>query len=88
VGQKNLPVASGADHVKAFMRAGWAIARTQGSHIILVKPGIAAILSIPDHPGKTLSRQLLQGQIRLAGLSERQYLEHFAGRSKAPKDGT
>ena len=49
---------------------------------------MAAILSIPDHPGKTLSRQLLQGQIRLAGLSERQYLDLFAGRSKEPKKAT
>jgi len=89
VGQRDLPVARGADHAKAFVRAGWVVAReTAGSHIILEKDGVAATLSIPDHAGKTLSRFLLMRQIRLAGLSQQEYLDHFHGRTKSARKRT
>ena len=84
MGAKDLPVARGAKHAEAFVRAGWTIARrTPGSHIILTKPGMAATLSIPDHAGKTLSRVLLQGQIRRAGLSQDEYLDFFRGKKSS-----
>ncbi|MBU4175614.1 MAG: type II toxin-antitoxin system HicA family toxin [Actinobacteria bacterium] len=35
--------------VKAFTRLGWEVARQRGSHIILVKDGHIATLSIPNH---------------------------------------
>jgi predicted RNA binding protein YcfA (HicA-like mRNA interferase family) len=45
-----LPVLSGREVVKAFQQEGWEMARQQrGSHMILVKPGHLATLSVPDH---------------------------------------
>ena len=44
-----LPVLSGREVVQTFVRLGWEIARQRGSHIILVKPGHPATLSVPDH---------------------------------------
>jgi len=45
----SLPVLSGRDVVKAFALDGWEVARQRGSHIILVKKGSIATLSVPDH---------------------------------------
>jgi hypothetical protein len=76
VGQKDLPVASGAAHVKAFERAAFVCLpkrRGNGKHFILEKAGVH--LSIPDH--KEVKRALLQKQIKLAGLTEAEYLDYF-----------
>jgi predicted RNA binding protein YcfA (HicA-like mRNA interferase family) len=40
---------SGREVVRAFEKHGWEIARQRGSHIILVKAGENATLSVPDH---------------------------------------
>jgi len=40
---------SGREVVKVFERLGWEVARQRGSHIILVKKGHIATLSVPDH---------------------------------------
>lgn len=45
-----LPVVSGADAVRAFQRAGWRVDRQRGSHVILLKPGSIASLSVPCIP--------------------------------------
>ncbi|WP_375167435.1 type II toxin-antitoxin system HicA family toxin [Desulfofundulus thermocisternus] len=47
----SLPVVSGRRDrraVRAFEKAGWKIARQRGSHIIMVKAGMLATLSILD----------------------------------------
>jgi predicted RNA binding protein YcfA (HicA-like mRNA interferase family) len=44
-----LPVISGAEAVRTFERGGWRLDRQQGSHVILLKPGHIASLSIPQH---------------------------------------
>jgi predicted RNA binding protein YcfA (HicA-like mRNA interferase family) len=62
-----LPIISGRQAVRAFEKAGWIAARQKGSHIVLIKPGVPANLSIPNH--KQLDRGLLRGQIRKAELS-------------------
>ncbi|QGP93938.1 HicA toxin of bacterial toxin-antitoxin [Neomoorella glycerini] len=68
-----LPVISGLEAVQAFQRAGWRISRQKGSHIILVKQGEIASLSIPDH--KTLDRGTLRSLIRKAGMSVEDFIE-------------
>jgi predicted RNA binding protein YcfA (HicA-like mRNA interferase family) len=80
VGQRDLPLASGGAHVKAFERDGWVCGkrRGRGKHFILSKPGMGH-LSIPDH--REVKRALLQKQIQLAGLSEERYCELFKGRA-------
>jgi len=44
-----LPVVSGASAVKAFRKDGWIVVRQEGSHIMLIKSGELATLSIPQH---------------------------------------
>ena len=60
-----LPSLSGRDVVKVFEADGWRIARQRRSHIILVKDGHIATLSIPDH------REVAKGTLRSIIPSER-----------------
>jgi len=66
-----LPVISGAEAVKVFQRAGWRVDRQRGSHVVLLKAGHIASLSVPQHP--ELAPGTLRALIRAAGLS----LEEF-----------
>ncbi|GMV60654.1 MAG: hypothetical protein AMXMBFR72_37400 [Betaproteobacteria bacterium] len=68
-----LPALSGREVVAVFQRFGWTIARQRGSHIILVKGGHIATLSIPDH--KEVAKGTLRSLIRAAGLT----VEEFVG---------
>ena len=61
--------------VKAFERAGWTIARTRGSHVILIKAGEEATLSVPIHKGKSVKRGTLRALIRDAGLTTEAFLD-------------
>lgn len=63
---KQLPTLSGREVVKLFVRQGWEVARQGGSHIILVKSGHPATLSVPDH--KEVARGTLRALLRAAGL--------------------
>jgi predicted RNA binding protein YcfA (HicA-like mRNA interferase family) len=62
-----LPVVSGADALKAFQQAGWRVDRQRGSHVVLLKPGHVASLSVPQHP--ELAPGTLRALIRAAGMS-------------------
>ena len=62
-----LPVLSGGDAVKAFVKAGWFVDRQRGSHVILVKDGHPATLSVPDQ--KVLAKGTLRSLIRAAGMT-------------------
>jgi len=61
-----LPVLSGGEAVKAFVKAGWFVDRQRGSHVILVKDGHPATLSVHDH--KELAKGTLRSLIRAAGM--------------------
>ncbi len=63
---------SGKDAVKAFEKAGWRIAGQVGSHVMMIKTGIRANLSVPQH--KELSVGTLRALIRHAGLSVDEFL--------------
>ena len=76
MGQKNLPLASGEAHARAFEKCGWERTRRKGgNHIILEKEGIDATLSIPHL--KEVKPGLLQKQIGNAQLTEEEYLAAF-----------
>ena len=68
-----LPVISGADAVRAFERTGWRQDRQRGSHVVMLKAGQMASLSIPQH--RTLAPGTLRSLIRASGMS----VEDFAG---------
>jgi predicted RNA binding protein YcfA (HicA-like mRNA interferase family) len=63
---------SGKEAVKAFQKAGWQVIGQVGSHIVLVKSGERANLSIPQH--KELSVGTLRALIRNAGLTVDEFL--------------
>lgn len=71
----SLPVVSGEQAARAFSRAGWARDRRLGSHLILVKPGHPAVLSIPLH--RELAPGTLRALIRAAGMSVQEFREHL-----------
>jgi predicted RNA binding protein YcfA (HicA-like mRNA interferase family) len=67
-----LPFLSGREVVKAFSRDGWRVVRQRGSHIILVKEGSMATLSVPDH--KELAKGTLRALVRASGLTTDQFV--------------
>jgi predicted RNA binding protein YcfA (HicA-like mRNA interferase family) len=62
-----LPVLSGREAARAFQRLGWEVARQRGSHIILVKAGHIATLSVPDH--REVAQGTLRALLRRAGVA-------------------
>lgn len=63
----SIPVLSGREVMRVFERLGWQVARQSGSHIILVKEGEIATLSVPNH--REVARGTLRSLIRTAGLT-------------------
>jgi predicted RNA binding protein YcfA (HicA-like mRNA interferase family) len=53
---------SGRGVVREFEKLGWQVARQRATHIILVKEGARATLSVPDH--KEVARGTLRSLIR------------------------
>ena len=64
---------SGKETAKAFGKAGWRPIGQVGSHLVMVKNGIRANLSIPQH--KELSIGTLRALIRNAGLTVEEFLD-------------
>lgn len=62
-----LPKLSGRDVVKAFAKDGWQLVRQRGSHMILVRDGHMATLSVPDH--REVAKGTLRSLIRSSGLT-------------------
>ena len=69
----SLPILSGREVVKAFAKVGWQMARQRGSHMILVKPGYMATLSVPDH--REVARGTLRSLIRSSGLTVEEFTD-------------
>lgn len=67
-----LPVCSGQEAVRIFVRVGWSVARQRGSHIILTREGSLVSLSVPDH--RELAPGTLRKLIRLAGMTVEQFV--------------
>jgi predicted RNA binding protein YcfA (HicA-like mRNA interferase family) len=67
----SLPALSGSDVAKAFAKGGWQMVRQRGSHIILVKDGHMATLSVPDH--REVAKGTLRSLIRSSGLTVEEF---------------
>lgn len=63
---------SGKDAAKAFQKAGWKAVGQVGSHLVLVKAGIRANLSVPQH--RELSIGTIRALIRHAGMTVDEFL--------------
>ena len=70
-----LPKARGRDHVKVFETLGWTVRRKRGSHIVMTKPGMTTVLSVPDH--KELAIGTLRQLVRAAGMDDGEYRAAF-----------
>jgi predicted RNA binding protein YcfA (HicA-like mRNA interferase family) len=68
-----LPVVSGRRAVRVFESLGWAVARRKASHIILVKEGEIATLSVPDHD--EVARGTLRRLIRRANITAEKFVD-------------
>lgn len=69
----SLPAVSGERAVRAFRKAGWVKDRQHGSHVILIKPGHPASLSVPQH--SELAPGTLRALIRASGMSVDQFAD-------------
>ena len=67
-----LPTMSGREAREAFLKDGWTFVRQRGSHMILIKPGHIASLSVPDH--KELAKGTLRGLLRSAGMTPERFV--------------
>ena len=68
-----LPSVSGERAVRVFEKAGWIIDRQRGSHVILIKPGNPASLSVPQH--RELAPGTLRSLIRASGMTVKQFAD-------------
>ena len=68
-----LPHISGSEVVRAFERAGWIQDRQRGSHVILIKTGHPATLSVPQH--RSVAPGTLRALIRNAGMTVEEFNE-------------
>jgi predicted RNA binding protein YcfA (HicA-like mRNA interferase family) len=68
-----LPSVSSRKVVKALRIFGWEEVRQESSHIILVKEGETAILSVPNH--NPIAKGTLRSLIRSAGLTVDEFAE-------------
>jgi predicted RNA binding protein YcfA (HicA-like mRNA interferase family) len=64
---------SGKEASKAFGKAGWKAIGQVGSHLVMVKQGCRANLSIPQH--KELSVGTLRALLRCAGMTVEEFLD-------------
>ena len=62
-----IPLLNGRKVVRVFEQLGWQVVRQRGSHIIMVKDGYIATLSIPDH--KEVARGTLRRLINVAKIT-------------------
>lgn len=67
-----LPVISGDEAIKGFERGGWSRDRQRGSHVVLLKPGEIASLSVPLH--RELAPGTLRTLIRTSGMTVDEFL--------------
>ena len=58
---------------QTFVRLGWRVVRQKGSHIILVKPGHIATLSVPDH--REVARGTLRALLQRSGEAAEEFFK-------------
>jgi predicted RNA binding protein YcfA (HicA-like mRNA interferase family) len=67
-----LPHLSGREVVLAFEGDGWQLVRQRGSHMILIKKGHMATLSVPDH--REVAKGTWRSLIRSSGLTVEEFV--------------
>ena len=67
-----LPVVSGKECIRRFQRGGWRRDRQRGSHVVMLKTGEIASLSVPLH--RELAPGTLRALIRAAGMTVEEFI--------------
>jgi len=67
-----VPILSGREVVRTFGKDGWQMVRQRGSHMILVKEGSIATLSVPDH--REVARGTLRSLVRASGMTVEEFI--------------
>ncbi len=67
-----LPSLSGREVVRVLEGLGWEVTRRRGSHIVLVRDGSLASLSVPDH--HQVAKGTLRSLIRAADLTVSEFI--------------
>ena len=67
-----IPSLRASEVVKVFEKLGWHMARQRGSHMIMIKAGEIASLSIPNH--NPVAKGTLRSLIRSANLTVSDFL--------------
>jgi len=62
--------------IRALVRLGWTVARSSGSHHVLVKSGFPRII-IPVHRGRPLKEGLARGILKDAGITEDEFFDVY-----------
>ncbi len=68
-----VPRLKGREIVRIFESLGWILVRQRGSHLILVREGHLATLSVPDH--KEVAQGTLRSLIKAAGLTPAEFVD-------------
>ncbi len=68
-----LPTLRGERIVQIFESFGWIVARRRGSHIIMIKKGHIATLSVPNH--KEVAIGTLHALLRTANITASEFLD-------------
>ena len=69
-----LPSIRPTEVIRALEKAGWSVDRQAGSYVILVKPDMPGIVSVPMHR-KDIPRGTLRGILKDAGISQEGFRE-------------
>ena len=68
-----LPNATGRQVISALERAGFHVARVEGSHHHLTKPGHLWVVTVPVHAGRDIPSGTLRNILRQAGLTPEEF---------------
>ena len=68
-----VPLLKPSEVIYAFKKYGWKVHRQRGSHIMMVKEGHIATLSIPKHD--QVARGTLRGLLKISGISLDDFLK-------------
>lgn len=68
-----LPACNGKEVIAALERAGFVVARIEGSHHVMKKAGHRFLLTVPVHGAKALPRGTLVAIIRGSGLTKAEF---------------
>ncbi len=67
------PAVSGKDAVRALKKLGFHLDRIEGSHHMLIRPGLPYIVVVPVHGSQALPKGTLKSVIRMARVSREEF---------------